>query len=92
MQHLLYQWTASAPEQASAWLQSQPVSPARDEAVTMLSLQVSSSDPEAAAVWASSISDPARRSAELNRSLSGWLRKDHAAASQWMQEAGLAGP
>ena len=57
-----------------------------------LPLQVSASDPEAAAVWASSISDPARRSAELNRSLSGWLRKDHAAASQWMQEAGLAGP
>ncbi len=92
MQHLLYQWTASAPEQASTWLQSQPASPARDEAVAMLSLQVSASDPEAAAVWASSISDPARRTAELHRSLSGWLRKDHAAASQWMQEAGLAVP
>ena len=92
MQHLLYQWSASAPEEASTWLRAQPESPARDEAVAMLSLQVSATDPEAAAVWASTISDPARRSAELHRSLAGWLRKDDAAARQWMQEAGVSIP
>ena len=58
----------------------------------MLSLQVSATDPEAAAVWAASISDPSRRSSELHRSLSAWLRKDHSAASQWMQEAGISVP
>ena len=92
MQHLLYQWAASAPEQASAWLRAQPESPGRDEAVAMLSLQVSATDPEAAAVWASTISDPTRRSAELHRSLAAWLRKDDAAARQWMQEAGVSIP
>lgn len=92
MQHLLYAWTASAPEQASEWLHHQPESPGRDEAAAMLSLQVSATDPEAAALWASFITDPARRAAELHRSLSAWLRRDHAAASAWMQESGVTIP
>lgn len=92
MSHLVYDWTAREPERASAWLREQPPGAARDEAIAMLSLQTTATDPEAAALWAADISDPARRSGELRRTLSAWIYSDGPAARVWMEQRGLTTP
>jgi hypothetical protein len=91
MQQLVYHWTDIEPEQASEWLQKQAEGSARDEAAASLSIRVTASDPEAAAVWASSINNPERRAAELRRTLLAWLKTDNPSAQHWMEAEGLAG-
>jgi len=61
----------------------------RDEAVSAFSSTLAPSDPATALTWAASVSDPTRRSATVDRLVSGWLRRSPNDAKAWVQNSAL---
>jgi hypothetical protein len=63
--------------------------PARDEALGAYTYSLLRKDPNTAAAWAVTISDPKIRDKSLNGIATFWLSKDPAAASAWIQNSSL---
>ena len=82
-------WAASNLAAAGEWIKGLS-GPARDEALGAYSYNLLRKDPNAAAAWAATISDPKIRDKSLNGIATFWLNKDPAAASAWIQNSGLS--
>ena len=83
-------WAASDLAAVGEWIKGLS-GPARDEAVATYTYNLLRKDPNAAAAWAVTISDPKIRDKSLNGIATFWLNKDPAAASAWIQNSGLSG-
>src|SRR5437763_2649566 len=82
-------WAASDLPAAGEWIKGLS-GPARDEALGTYTYSLLRKDPNAAAAWAVTISDPKVRDKSLNGIAAFWLNKDPAAASAWIQNSSLS--
>lgn len=76
-------WLGTAPDEASAWVNTLPAGPARDGSARAIaaSLVMGDWDPDRAVTWAASIGDVAMRQATLRSTVSLWTMRDPAAAA-----------
>jgi hypothetical protein len=61
----------------------------RDEAVSAFSSSLAASDPAAALTWATTVSDPTRRDATVDRLVTSWMRRSPTDAKTWIQNSVL---
>jgi hypothetical protein len=85
-------WTKKDPEAASGWVDQLPQGNEKDKAIVGLTSSVGSKEPDSAAMWASTISDPEIRAVTTEKYATDWLKRDPAAAAQWIQQAPALAP
>ncbi len=83
--NVMWMWTATDPTAASTWLNEQPSGSSKDEGIVTLANQTFANDPEAAMAWNATISDPLKRGIQLKSGVQNWMKKDEAAARQWVE-------
>ena len=83
------EWTKNDSIAASAWLSLQASSPTRDAAIVGFSESIQRFEPEAAAAWANTLSDPERRMEQLSQSVRSWAKNDPRSALDWVIGAEL---
>ena len=71
---------------AAGWLEQLPASQSRDWAVREFTSRAATTDPEGAAAWAATISDPKMRNNEIERAAYKWMRTDKDAATRWIMQ------
>jgi len=81
-------WAANNLTAAGEWIKGLS-GPARDEALGAYTYSLLRKDPNTAAAWAVTISDPKIRDKSLNGIATFWLNKDRAAATAWIQSSNL---
>lgn len=81
-------WASNNLAAAGEWIKKLG-GPMRDEALGAYTYSLLRKDPNSAAVWAATISDPKIRDRSLNGVATFWLNKDPAAASAWIQNSNL---
>ena len=81
-------WAANNLTAAGEWIKGLS-GPPRDEALGAYTYSLARKDPNTAAAWAVTISDPKIRDKSLNGIATLWLHKDPAAASAWIQNSNL---
>jgi len=86
---LMEVWAETDSVAASAWLSEQALGPERDAAIAGFSKSIRRFEPEAAAAWADSISDPEQRVRELTKSVQTWARSNPDEALNWLINAEL---
>jgi hypothetical protein len=84
MRSVVGNWASRDEFSAAEWLAEQPPGPATDGAIIGLTERVARKDPESAAYWVLAMSDPEDRSSHLARVAGQWLKKDRAAAVEWL--------
>ncbi len=83
---LISTWMNANPLAASQWVTNLSQGPARDAAIAaMVEAPTLRNDPEAAALWASSVNDPSLRSQLVAETATRWQRQNAAAATAWWQ-------
>ncbi len=80
-------WVDKSPEDASAWLASQPAGASRDQGAVVIALKTMESDPESALDWAATISAKDQREEGVDGLIDVWLKKDPKAARAWVHES-----
>ena len=86
---LMQIWAESDSIAASEWLSNQKPSEQRDAAISGFSESILRYEPEAAAIWANTISDADRRMEQLGRNVGIWAGAQPAEALNWVQTAEL---
>ena len=86
---LMQIWAESDSIAASEWLSAQNPGEQRDAAISGFSESILRYEPEAAAVWANTISDADRRMEQLGRNVGIWAGTQPAEALEWVQTAEL---
>jgi hypothetical protein len=86
---LMQIWAESDSIAASEWLSAQEPGQQRDAAISGFSESILRYEPEAAAVWANTISDADRRMEQLGRNVGIWAGTQPAEALEWVQTAEL---
>lgn len=86
---LMQVWAESDSIAASEWLSQQPQGAQRDAAVSGFSESIQRFEPEAAAAWANTISDPERRVLRLEESVRSWAETRPVEALEWLKSAEL---
>ena len=86
---LMQTWAESDSIAASEWLSSQNPGEQRDAAISGFSESILRYEPEAAAVWANTISDSDLRMEQLGRNIGIWAGTQPAEALEWVQTAEL---
>ncbi len=81
-------WTRRDPEAAAGWINSL-AGHARDQAVSAYGAALSNKDPNVALTWAATISDETMRNRSVQRIVTGWLRRNPADATAWIQKSTL---
>ena len=81
-------WAADNLTAAGEWIKGLSGA-ARDEALGAYTYSLLRKDPNSAAAWAVTISDPKIRDKSLNGIATFWLNKDPVAASAWIQNSNL---
>ena len=76
-----------SPEEASAWLATQPPGASRDQGTIVLSLKTLESDPESALEWAATVNAKNEREQWVDGLVDAWLKKDPKAARGWVQQS-----
>jgi hypothetical protein len=84
MRNVMRNWAGKDEFAAAEWLAEQSPGPATDGAIIGLTERVAGKDPESAAFWAVTISDPKDRANQLSRVGGMWVKKDRAAATAWL--------
>ena len=82
-------WYNVDPAAAIQWMQSLPVGPSKDSAVSGISLGKSYSDPQAGMNMASGIADSDIRTEAQKNVVEEWSWRDPAAATQWINRSSL---
>ena len=82
-------WYRNDPAAAIQWMQSLPVGPSKDSAVSGISLGKSYSDPQAGMNMASEIADSDIRTEAQKNVVEEWSWRDPAAATQWINRSSL---
>jgi hypothetical protein len=86
---LMQIWAESDSIAASEWLSTQEPGQQRDAAISGFSESILRYEPEAAAVWANTISDADRRMEQLGRNVGIWAGAQPTEALEWVQTAEL---
>ena len=87
---LMQTWTETDSIAASAWLSELPLSLERDAAIVGFAETIQQFEPEAAASWANTLSDPTQRSEQLIISIRKWARAQPKATLEWVINSDLA--
>ena len=82
-------WYRNDPAAAIQWMQTLPVGPSKDSAVSGISLGKSYSDPQAGMNMASEIADSDIRTEAQKNVVEEWSWRDPAAATQWINRSSL---
>ena len=80
-------WGGRDPVSASEWLKQEPAGPRRDAVTGEFVRSLIKTDPEAALLWSTSISDPGKRSRRLAELFPKWAEQDGPAAAAWLESA-----
>ncbi|MGB0744524.1 MAG: hypothetical protein ACPGSB_08355 [Opitutales bacterium] len=83
-QNILSIWTKTDSIAASAWLSEQPLGAERDAAIVGFAETIQKFEPEAAATWANTISNPEQRVEQLTNSIRTWANSEPQAALEWV--------
>jgi hypothetical protein len=86
---LMQIWAESDSIAASEWLSTQNPGQLRDAAISGFSESILRYEPEAAAVWANTMSDTDRRMEQLTHNIEIWARSQPTEAHEWIQAAEL---
>lgn len=86
---LMQIWAENDSIAASEWLSELPQGAQRDAAVAGFSESMQRFEPEAAAAWANTISDPNRRLLRLEASIRAWAQTRPVEALDWVKTAKL---
>jgi hypothetical protein len=86
------EWGRQDPAGAAAWLDQFPKGARRDKAVGAFASAVTPVDPEGAATWAATISDPEQRHSAVENVLNNWGGADKAAAVAWLRSSNAVSP
>ena len=81
------QWASQDPVATTGWLERLPAGATRDAAVSAFTQSAINTDPEGAAVWASTIANENVRNTDLERIARQWLRTDKTAAQNWINQS-----
>ena len=81
-------WTRRDPDAAAGWINGLS-GHARDQAVSAYGAALSNRDPNVALTWAATISDETMRIRSVERIVTGWLRRNPADATAWIQKSTL---
>jgi len=79
-------WTENGPLAASAWLSNLAPGPMREAAVDRFAETIAALDPAASLAWATTLEDPAARSARLETTYRKWATDDPARAAAALAE------
>ena len=82
-------WAFDYPQEAGNWVNSLPPGQARDSAVKAYVSVIDGMDAGTATQWAYSIQDPTMRMEATMETFQRWLRNDHGAAAEWLQNTDL---
>ena len=88
LEGVMSRWARNDSRGAGEWLNGLNGA-VRDEAVSAYSSIVGASDPATALTWATTVSDPTRRTAAVERVVAGWLRRNPNEAKTWIQNSQL---
>lgn len=80
-------WTKKDPEAASSWIDPLPPGKEKDQAISGMVGELKSKEPDSSTIWASTISDENLRERLVNENAKIWLRRDRAAAEEWIQSS-----
>ena len=86
MAELSGRWALTDPVATAEWLNTQPPSQELDPAIANFVSRIQARNPEGAAGWAQSISDPSMRKEALDRALDAWLQTDPTKAEAWIKQ------
>ncbi len=89
MERLIQRWTRSDPHSASVYLDQLPTGQARDAGIYSFTRILRDDDPEAAAIWAGTISDENSRVNAMRNVLYKWRQIDKSAATQFVMGQNL---
>jgi hypothetical protein len=87
MRQVTAQWAEQDLVRTAGWLERLSPGASRDAAVSTFTQRASQTDPEGAAVWASTITDVNTRNNDLERIARQWLRVDKNAATTWINQS-----
>ena len=85
MKQLTSRWALSDPIATAKWLNSFPPKVEMDPVVNEFVNRISTRDPEGAAGWALSITDPKTRKKAVQKVMSAWERTNPEQAKAWQQ-------
>jgi hypothetical protein len=86
---IMQEWSRTDSVAASTWLNDAAAGSQRDAAIVGFTTTMLDFDPEAAAAWSNTISEPDQRVEQLNRSILSWSRAQPHQALQWVKDAEL---
>lgn len=90
MSNVFSRWMYQNPEEASTWLDKQPASPVKDQAIEQLVNSQSSQDPESAVLWAMQVSSEEKQRSVLNNAIYQWGQTNPEAARSWLKGQNFA--
>lgn len=86
---IMQEWSRTDSVAASSWLNDAAAGDQRDAAIIGFSTTMLDFDPEAAAAWSNTISEPNQRVEQLNRAILSWSHAQPHQALQWVKDAEL---
>ena len=86
---LMQEWSRTDSVAASTWLNDTQAGPQRDAAIVGFTSTMLDFEPEAAAAWSNTMTDPEARVQQLNRSIQHWARNQPVEALEWVKTAEL---
>ncbi|KRP37215.1 MAG: hypothetical protein ABS34_03915 [Opitutaceae bacterium BACL24 MAG-120322-bin51] len=86
---IMQEWSRTDSVAASTWLNDAAAGDQRDAAIVGFTTTMLDFDPEAAAAWSNTISEPNQRVEQLNRAILNWSHAQPQQALQWVQQAEL---
>jgi hypothetical protein len=78
------EWTRQDPQAASEWVYDLSPGKEKDHAIQGMVHELRSKEPDSSTIWASTIGDERMRTNLVTESARTWLRRDRAAAEEWI--------
>ena len=77
-------WTKKDPKAASEWIYDLSPGKEKDHAITGMVRELRSKEPDSSTIWASTIGDEGMRGNLVSENARTWLKRDRAAAEEWI--------
>ncbi len=91
MNRIFKKWMQFEPENAATWLSQQTPGPQLDTSIQQYIKYVTPADPAIAMEWTASLSNPAVRQREMKTVATNWVRRDPAAALEFLEQSDIPG-
>lgn len=91
MRRIFGKWMQFEPENAATWLSRQTPSPELDSSIQQYIKYVTPADHQIAMDWTASLSNPAIRQREMRTIADSWVRRDPAAALDFLETSDIPG-